>query len=192
MNFASRSPLQPQPLVSIYISSYDGGWLYAALAVDGCHTRPRRSYIFRSEGTFANSGASFFFSHFFSRIFLSMSSAINSRSVSAGERKQAAWQQHRLSKVVFDEAKRRGRLQPSFGVDVTPSSRPTTDLVTKRTPRTADQRKVDMGEITLTPGQVNAVRSAFKAGITPSRIARQFGLSQSGVRKALASDESKR
>jgi hypothetical protein len=33
---------------------------------------------------------------------------------------------------------------------------------------------------------------AFKVGITPSRIARQFGLSQSNVRKALASDESKR
>jgi hypothetical protein len=28
--------------------------------------------------------------------------------------------------------------------------------------------------------------TAFKAGITPSRIARQFGLSQSEVRKALA------
>ena len=33
------------------------------------------------------------------------------------------------------------------------------------------------------------VRAAFKAGITPSRIARQFGLSQSDVRKALAGDE---
>jgi uncharacterized protein (DUF433 family) len=44
----------------------------------------------------------------------------------------------------------------------------------------------------LTRGQVNAVRSALKAGITPSRIARQFGLSQASVRKALASDEWKR
>jgi transposase-like protein len=40
----------------------------------------------------------------------------------------------------------------------------------------------------LTKGQVNAVRAAFKAGVTPSRIARQFGLSQSDVRKALSSD----
>jgi hypothetical protein len=39
----------------------------------------------------------------------------------------------------------------------------------------------------LTRGQLNAVRAAFKAGITPTRIARQFGLSQSDVRKALAS-----
>jgi transposase-like protein len=39
---------------------------------------------------------------------------------------------------------------------------------------------------------VNAVRAAFKAGVTPSRIARQFGLSQSDVRKAHSSDEPKR
>ena len=38
----------------------------------------------------------------------------------------------------------------------------------------------------LTRGQINAVCAAFKAGITPSRIARQFGLSPSDVRKALA------
>ncbi len=44
----------------------------------------------------------------------------------------------------------------------------------------------------LTRGQINAVRAAFKAGVTPSRIARQFGLSQSDVRKALSSDEPKR
>jgi transposase-like protein len=37
---------------------------------------------------------------------------------------------------------------------------------------------------------LNAVRAAFKAGVTPSRIARQFGLSQSDVRKALAADDS--
>jgi len=40
----------------------------------------------------------------------------------------------------------------------------------------------------LTQGQLNAVRAAFKAGVTPSRIARQFGISQSDVRKALAGD----
>jgi hypothetical protein len=44
----------------------------------------------------------------------------------------------------------------------------------------------------LTQGKLNAVRAAFKAGITPSRIARQFGISQSDVRKALASDIAKR
>jgi len=51
---------------------------------------------------------------------------------------------------------------------------------------------VDIAEVSLTRGQVNAVRAAFKAGITPTRIARQFGISQSNVRKVLASDEPKR
>ncbi len=51
------------------------------------------------------------------------------------------------------------------------------------------KRKVELPPTSLTQGQVNAVRSAFKAGVTPSRIARQFGLSQSNVRKALASDQ---
>jgi len=44
----------------------------------------------------------------------------------------------------------------------------------------------------LTQGKLNAVRAAFKAGVTPSRIARQFGISQSDVRKALAADIAKR
>jgi predicted transcriptional regulator len=46
--------------------------------------------------------------------------------------------------------------------------------------------------VSLTQGKLNAVRAAFKAGVTPSRIARQFGISQSDVRKALASDTPKR
>ena len=43
----------------------------------------------------------------------------------------------------------------------------------------------------LAQGKLNAVRAAFKAGVTPSRIARQFGISQADVRKALAKDGSK-
>jgi hypothetical protein len=37
----------------------------------------------------------------------------------------------------------------------------------------------------LTTGKLNAVRAAFKAGVKPSVIARQFGISQSDVRKAI-------
>jgi hypothetical protein len=44
----------------------------------------------------------------------------------------------------------------------------------------------------LPQGKLNAIRAAFKAGFTPSRIARQFRISQSEVKKALASDETKR
>ena len=43
----------------------------------------------------------------------------------------------------------------------------------------------------LAQGKLNAVRAAFKAGVRPSRIARQFGISQSDVRKALSKDPSK-
>ena len=60
------------------------------------------------------------------------------------------------------------------------------------TNKISHRRHADIPEVSLTRGQVNAVRSAFKAGITPARIARQFGISQSNVRKALASDEPKR
>jgi DNA invertase Pin-like site-specific DNA recombinase len=43
----------------------------------------------------------------------------------------------------------------------------------------------------MTISKINAVRAAFKAGVTPLRIARQFGLSKANVRKALASNTSK-
>jgi homoserine kinase len=41
--------------------------------------------------------------------------------------------------------------------------------------------------VPMTISKINAVRAAFNAGVTPSRIARQFGLSQADVRKALTS-----
>jgi DNA-binding transcriptional regulator LsrR (DeoR family) len=47
------------------------------------------------------------------------------------------------------------------------------------------------GLVHRTPGKVNAIRAAFKAGVKPPQIARQLGLSQSDVRKALASDASR-
>jgi hypothetical protein len=50
--------------------------------------------------------------------------------------------------------------------------------------------RIEAVVVHLTPGKMNAVRAAFKAGVKPSRIARQFGLSQSDVRQALASDVS--
>jgi hypothetical protein len=37
----------------------------------------------------------------------------------------------------------------------------------------------------LPQGKLNAVRAAFKVGVRPSQIARQFGISQSDVRQAL-------
>src|SRR5665811_778840 len=43
----------------------------------------------------------------------------------------------------------------------------------------------------LAQGKLNAVRAAFKAGVRPSRIAREFGISHADVRRALASESSK-
>jgi hypothetical protein len=54
------------------------------------------------------------------------------------------------------------------------------------------QRVEVVPAVPLTQGKLNAVRAAFKAGISPSRIARQFGISQSDIRKALASEIVKR
>ena len=72
-----------------------------------------------------------------------------------------------LLAAVTTEAERRGRLRPSPAKQSQP-------------------RKAEDGLGSLTSGQLNAVRPAFKAGVKPSVIARQFRLSQSEVRKALA------
>ena len=79
----------------------------------------------------------------------------------------------RLLSAVIAEQKRRGKKHP----DSDESSR---------------RRRIEAVSAPLTQGKLNAVRAAFKAGVTPSRIARQFGISQSDVRKALASDTAKR
>jgi hypothetical protein len=49
------------------------------------------------------------------------------------------------------------------------------------------KRRVEAVDVHLTLGKLNAVRAAFQAGVKPTQIARQFGLSLSDVRKALAS-----
>ena len=53
------------------------------------------------------------------------------------------------------------------------------------------KRRVKAAAVSLTHAKINAVRAAFKASVTPSRIARHFGISQSDVRKALAHDPSR-
>jgi hypothetical protein len=54
----------------------------------------------------------------------------------------------------------------------------------------SQKRRVEEGFVALTPGKLNAVRAAFKAGLKPSQIARRFRISHSDVRKALTSDAS--
>ena len=89
--------------------------------------------------------------------------------------------------ATVEEMRRRGR-KPSVEADL--PVRP--DMAKMPSPPTEKRRHVNIADVPLTRGQVNAVRAAFKAGITPPRIARQFGISQSNVRKALASDEPNR
>ena len=78
---------------------------------------------------------------------------------------------HPPRQFVLAEQKRRG------------TNKPTLD---------ARKRQVESVAAPLTLGKMNAIRAAFKAGVTPSRIAREFGLSQSDVRKALAADKATR
>jgi len=52
-------------------------------------------------------------------------------------------------------------------------------------PDKAPSKRVESQSISLTPGKLNAVRAAFKAGVSISRIGKQFGIPQSEVRKAL-------
>ena len=51
-----------------------------------------------------------------------------------------------------------------------------------------NKRSVEATAVSLTPGKLSAVRAAFKAGVRPSKIAKQFGISQSDVRKVLAGE----
>jgi hypothetical protein len=54
--------------------------------------------------------------------------------------------------------------------------------------KSSHRPQVEVATVLLTRGQINAVHAAFKAGIKPSVIGRQFGISQSDVRKVLTSD----
>jgi hypothetical protein len=52
--------------------------------------------------------------------------------------------------------------------------------------QTPDNPRIKAATVHLTPGKMNAFRAAFEVGVRPLQIARQFGLSQSDVRQALA------
>jgi hypothetical protein len=81
-----------------------------------------------------------------------------------------------LLAAVTTEAERRGRRPPDPAKE-------------KRVTDAKPQRRQDVAEDgvgSLTTGKLNAVRAAFHAGVKPPAIARQFGISQSDVRKALA------
>jgi DNA-binding NarL/FixJ family response regulator len=80
-----------------------------------------------------------------------------------------------LLAAVTAEAKRRGRVPRTAAERLAPNTR-----------RQRSHAAGEEGAGSLTTGKLNAVVAAFKAGVKPSAIARQFGISQSDVRKALA------
>ena len=82
-----------------------------------------------------------------------------------------------------EEARRRGRLSPP--------RRPDADQQIKRDAPGTRAKPVGRasspgGNTALAVGKANAVRAAFMAGVKPSTIARQFGISQSAVKLVLA------
>jgi len=81
-----------------------------------------------------------------------------------------------LLAAVTAEAERRGRRPPGSA-----KVKPAADAKPQRRQEAAED-----GAGSLTTGKLNAVRAAFKAGVKPSAIARQFGISQSDVRKVLS------
>ena len=100
-----------------------------------------------------------------------------------------------LLRVATEETKRRGKPMPMAEASPTNTPAASSEPIPKQTKspgRPTHQRQIRPAAASLTRGQMNAVRAAFKAGVTPSRIARQFGLSQSDVRKAPSSNEPKR
>jgi hypothetical protein len=82
-----------------------------------------------------------------------------------------------LITTAVDEVKRRGRLPPK---------------IDRNPPDESKRTRVELATGSLTRGQVNAVRAAYKAGITPSQIARQFGISQSNIRMVMMADNATR
>ena len=83
-----------------------------------------------------------------------------------------------LLAAVTIEAERRGR-RPTSPAKQKPAS------TVKRQPR---RPSAEDSVGSLTPSKLNAVRAAFKAGVKPYAIARQFGISQSDVMKALVAE----
>jgi hypothetical protein len=87
-----------------------------------------------------------------------------------------------LLAAVTSEARRRGRPAPT-----SQGQEPMADSTSR--PRKAAW---DTAASSLTTGKLNAVRAAFKAGVRPSAIARQFGISQADVKRALTAQKSGR
>ncbi len=83
----------------------------------------------------------------------------------------------RLQAAVVNEVARRGPPTPPLGRASDPS-----DERERRVRKSAAPKPASPG---VTAGKANAIRAAFRAGLKPATIARQFGVPQSVVRQVL-------
>ena len=86
----------------------------------------------------------------------------------------------RLQVAVLNEVARRGLPTPPLGRASDPSDE------RERRVRTASAPKPDSPGVTA--GKANAIRAAFRAGMKPATIARQFGVPQPAVRQVLQAE----
>jgi hypothetical protein len=56
----------------------------------------------------------------------------------------------------------------------------------RKLPVPEKSERTEIAPAALPQGKLNAIRAAFKAGVPPSRIAKQFGVSRSDVQTTLA------
>jgi len=89
-----------------------------------------------------------------------------------------------LGKAVTGEFHRR-----NLRVDAEPVSRerPRPTLFSKaESKKPSRERTTKIETPSLTQSQINAIRAAFKVGVKPTMIARQFGVSHAAIRQALS------
>ena len=86
-----------------------------------------------------------------------------------------------LLRAVNKEARRRGRFPSELRGDAKPPER--TQTRKAASPRA---KKTSGPTIDVPAGQANLIQAAFKAGVKPAAIAREFRISQSVVRRVLA------
>lgn len=95
----------------------------------------------------------------------------------------------RLRQAVERQYKQRG-LVGAERRDGSPVAKPeprSTEGTSQRRQQAAASKtgKVKGEPLALTQSKINAIRAAFKAGVKPTMICRQFGVSQAAVRQAL-------
>jgi hypothetical protein len=98
----------------------------------------------------------------------------------------------KLHAATVDEMNRRGKAPASDSETLPRRASATRGKAAPRKETHRHQRQANEAQVLLPSGKVNAVRAAFKAGVRPASIARQFGISKSTVMRALATQEPKR